>query len=40
MRKILFLGVLFTLLSCDNDNLESINSDAKTNQILELKNLG
>jgi hypothetical protein len=37
MRKILFLGVLFTLLSCDNDNLESINSDAKTNQILELK---
>jgi hypothetical protein len=37
MRRILFLGVLFTLLSCENDNLETINSDAKVNQILELE---
>ena len=38
MKKIIF-GIVATLLliSCENDNLESINSDAKTNQILELK---
>lgn len=37
MKKILFLGVLLTLFSCENENLESINSDAKVNQILELE---
>ena len=39
MKKILLLWVLFTLLSCENENLESINSDVKINQILELKSL-
>ena len=38
MKKIIF-GIVATLLliSCENDNLESINSDAKVNQILKLE---